>query len=174
MLAALQPHPDTPCKAVQRIDVEVTRSSDRLLLRYSLVGQLDTIVWPPRAALGRADELWKHTCFEAFIREQDHEAYCEINLSPSGQWAAYAFDSYRAGMRADPMCEPKAIAAKREASRATLEADIATRLEGRPPWRLGLCAVIEGTSGAKSYWALKHPPGKPDFHHADGFVLELP
>jgi hypothetical protein len=33
--------------------------------------------------------------------------------------------------------------------------------------------VIEETNGAKSYWALKHPPGKPDFHHADGFVLEL-
>jgi hypothetical protein len=34
--------------------------------------------------------------------------------------------------------------------------------------------VIEETSGGKSYWALAHPPGKPDFHHADGFVYELP
>jgi hypothetical protein len=34
-------------------------------------------------------------------------------------------------------------------------------------------AVIEENSGAKSYWALKHPPGKPDFHHADGFDLTL-
>ncbi len=41
-------------------------------------------------------------------------------------------------------------------------------------WQLALTAVIEETSGVKSYWALKHPPGKPDFHHADGFVLELP
>ena len=41
-------------------------------------------------------------------------------------------------------------------------------------WRLALTAVIEETGGAKSYWALKHAPGKPDFHHADGFVLELP
>jgi hypothetical protein len=42
------------------------------------------------------------------------------------------------------------------------------------PWRLALAAVIEETNGATSYWALKHPRGKPDFHHADGFVLELP
>ena len=41
-------------------------------------------------------------------------------------------------------------------------------------WRLGLSAVIEDTSGGKSYWALAHPPGKPDFHHADCFALELP
>jgi hypothetical protein len=38
---------------------------------------------------------------------------------------------------------------------------------------LGLSAVIEETSGAKSYWALAHPPGRPDFHHADGFALML-
>jgi len=40
-------------------------------------------------------------------------------------------------------------------------------------WRLGLSAVIEETSGRKSYWALAHPPGKADFHHADCFTHEL-
>ena len=39
--------------------------------------------------------------------------------------------------------------------------------------RLALAAVVEETSGALSYWALRHPPGAPDFHHADGFVLAL-
>jgi hypothetical protein len=38
---------------------------------------------------------------------------------------------------------------------------------------LGLSAVIEEDDGVVSYWALKHPPGPPDFHHASGFVLEL-
>ena len=42
------------------------------------------------------------------------------------------------------------------------------------PWQLALTAVIEETNGVKSYWALKHAPGKPDFHAADGFVVELP
>jgi hypothetical protein len=41
-------------------------------------------------------------------------------------------------------------------------------------WELGLSAVIEETDGHKSYWALRHPPGKPDFHHPDCFALELP
>ena len=38
---------------------------------------------------------------------------------------------------------------------------------------LGLSAVIEEANGRKSYWALAHPPGKADFHHADCFA-ELP
>ena len=41
------------------------------------------------------------------------------------------------------------------------------------PLRLGLSAVIEDDSGKLSYWALKHPSGKPDFHHPDTFVLEI-
>jgi len=41
------------------------------------------------------------------------------------------------------------------------------------PLRLGLSAVLEETNGRKSYWALAHPPGKVDFHHADCFALEL-
>jgi len=39
--------------------------------------------------------------------------------------------------------------------------------------KLALSAVVEDDSGRLAYWALKHAPGKPDFHHPDGFVLEL-
>ncbi|MDF7777123.1 DOMON-like domain-containing protein [Sphingomonas sp. AOB5] len=41
-------------------------------------------------------------------------------------------------------------------------------------WEMGISAVIEEADGTKSYWALKHPAGKPDFHHPDCFALELP
>jgi hypothetical protein len=40
-------------------------------------------------------------------------------------------------------------------------------------WRLGLAAITEDTRGGKSYWALAHPSGKPDFHHFDCFAHEL-
>jgi hypothetical protein len=39
--------------------------------------------------------------------------------------------------------------------------------------RLALSAVIEEGDGTLSYWALKHGPGKADFHVPDGFALEL-
>jgi hypothetical protein len=38
---------------------------------------------------------------------------------------------------------------------------------------LGLSAVVEHADGARSYWALQHPPGKPDFHHPDSFAMQL-
>ena len=41
-------------------------------------------------------------------------------------------------------------------------------------WFVGLSAVIEAENGSLSHWALAHPPGAADFHHADCFVLELP
>ena len=97
--------------------------------------------------------------------------YREFNFSPSTQWAAYDFDSYRAGMRNADVLAPR-IEVRYGPERYELYA--AFDLPGGTPWRLALTAVIEETDGVKSYWALKHPPGKPDFHHADGFVLELP
>jgi hypothetical protein len=38
---------------------------------------------------------------------------------------------------------------------------------------VALCVVIEELDGALSYWALRHPAPRPDFHHADGFALEI-
>jgi hypothetical protein len=49
----------------------------------------------------------------------------------------------------------------------------ATGLPPAGPWRAGLTAVIEETSGRTGYWALAHPPGRADFHHHDGFALDL-
>jgi hypothetical protein len=40
-------------------------------------------------------------------------------------------------------------------------------------WQAALAAVIEERDGAKSYWALAHPLGKPDFHDPNCFILDL-
>jgi hypothetical protein len=39
---------------------------------------------------------------------------------------------------------------------------------------LALAAVLEDRDGRLSYWALEHPSERPDFHHPNSFVLELP
>jgi hypothetical protein len=176
MRVALKPHPDTPSRAIEAIEVEVVRlTGGRLELRYEIRGRLGELAMPPHA-LGRADGLWQHTCVEAFVGGVDEAGYCEFNFSPSTQWAAYAFEGYRDGMRAlETLGDPQRsyeFGPDRFVLIARLE--LAISLPVQKPWRVGLAAVIEETDGAKSYWALKHPPGKPDFHHADGFVLELP
>jgi len=171
MRLSLTPHPATPCRAVTAITVEVTRGrGGTLRLCYTVSGEIDALAMPGPAAPERADDLWRLTCFEAFVRPSEDGAYFEFNLSPSGRWAAYAFSGYREGM-ADLAIPAPRIDVRRDAARFELEADLdlgsAPGLPPDAPWRLGLSAVIEEAGGQKSYWALAHPPGKPDFHHPD-------
>jgi hypothetical protein len=56
---------------------------------------------------------------------------------------------------------------------AIIRSDRLPALHPAVPLRLALSAVIEEDGGMLSYWALKHPPGKPDFHHPDAFALEI-
>jgi hypothetical protein len=173
MRLALRLHPDLRCDAVMAIAVEVARPRvGALLLSYEVTGAIGEIRRPPIAVPARADELWRHTCFEAFIRPTAREGYLEFNFAPSTQWAAYRFDGYRSGMRVADIAAPR-IEVQSAPGRLSLQ--LALELDGLPPgaWRVGLSAVIEETRGRLSYWALAHPPGKPDFHHADCFACEI-
>ena len=149
----------------------MTDADDMLLTFYIAPG--DGLAVPESLPPGRADGLWQRTCCELFLKPEGGEAYIEFNLSPSGQWAAYAFDGYRAGMRNLELPVDPHIELERQGRSFVLEAEV--DLASIPPGRLAasLSAVIEEADGTKSYWALRHPPGQPDFHHADGFVLEL-
>ncbi len=166
----LQLHPQSQAGAVERIDVEVQRAPGGLSLRYVLRGDVASVRLPAGAA-GRADELWMHTCFEAFAGHPEGP-YFEFNFSPAQAWSAYRFDFCRAGMRNADVAAPYIVVAKGDGQFA-LTAEIALPGLAAAP-RLGLSAVIEDLAGEKSYWALAHPPGKPDFHHADCFALPLP
>jgi hypothetical protein len=173
MAHALKLHPDSRSDAVTGIAVEVSRPrSGVLILRYCVTGRIGDLQLPSVHAPTRADELWKHTCFEAFIRAGQGNAYCELNIAPSTLWAAYDFDAYRSGMRAADIAEPR-ITVHSDAGQFELLVSANLPLGGAP-WMLGLSAVIEEAGGRLSYWALRHPPGKPDFHHSDCFALELP
>ncbi|MBL6852724.1 MAG: DOMON-like domain-containing protein [Alphaproteobacteria bacterium] len=177
MQDSLALHPDFRCEAVTAIDVEVVRSGTALTLAYTITGRIGALKLPSLASPDRIDELWKHTCLEAFVRPKGGSAYCEFNLAPSSRWAAYRFDDYRAGMRNAALSLAPAVSVAVSDTRLEVTAHLLLdKLEGFAdvPWRLGLTAVIEELSGAKSYWSLKHPTGRPDFHHSDGFAIEIP
>lgn len=179
MPVSLKRHPDFACEAVTRIDVDATRStSDDLRLRYLVSGKISGLLVPTRAKTERKDELWQHTCLEAFVRAPGSTGYAEFNFAPSTEWAAYEFDDYRAGMRNASIVNAPQIEAIVEDDRLILEATLSLTglagLSNSAPWRLALSAVIEETSGRKSYWAYAHPAGKADFHHRDSFGYELP
>jgi hypothetical protein len=174
----LKRHPGSTCAAVSRIEAEAGRPRrDELALRYVVTGNISALRLPAAAPPMRADSLWRHSCFEAFVRASPDATYCEFNFSPARAWAAYRFDGYRSGMRiAGALAAPQF---EIRTSDKAYEMHVQLALDGLPelcgdvPWRLGLSAVIEEAGGGMSYWALAHLPGKPDFHHVDGFAVEL-
>jgi hypothetical protein len=176
-LLELRCHPSSRAPQVRDIQVFVRRSSsDELHMRYCLYGDIPQLRIPSAGAPRIGTKLWQHTCFEAFIAVEGQSAYYEFNFAPSGEWAVYAFvGSRERGPQVSEIMPPR-IAVRRTQSH--FELDALVRLDGlsgihrRASLRLGLSAVIEASEGL-SYWALRHPTGKPDFHHADGFALLL-
>ena len=175
MRHALTRHPSSASPA-SAIDAEITRTPESIALRFTVTGDIGQLALPELANPTRADELWKHSCFEAFIMPESGGGYSEFNLSPTGQWAAYHFKSHRSGMAniaeaTDPGVGTRAFGDRFDLS-ATFDLRRLPNLEGA--WKVGLSVILEDVAGVRSYWAVKHPENKLDFHHLDCFALRLP
>ncbi len=170
-------HAESAGAAASRVEVTAWRPQHGFLaLLYVIHAPMDELKLPPMAESARVDHLWRHTCLEAFVRAPAAAGYCEINLSPSSRWAAYRFESYRAGGANADVPTPL-IESRSYPNRFELEALVDLRgLPGLPrsDWRLGLSAVVQDVGGPLAWWALAHPASQPDFHHLHSFVLDLP
>jgi hypothetical protein len=164
-VAHLVRHPDSR-DAVRGIAVRMERMPAGLRHRYELDADLERLRVPQAGPVRPGDRLWQHTCFEIFVSAR-MPAYQEFNFSPSGERAAYAFRRYREGV--PTLAKAEALQVGRN-PKLTLEATIPL---DPGPARVALAAVVESTDGALSYWALRHPAGKPDFHHPDAFAFDL-
>ena len=170
----LRPHPQSDPSVPMAIAAGVQRSGDSLTFSFSLSAAGETVRLPPAAAPARSDGLWQASCFEAFIRG-DGGRYAELNFSPSGQWAAYRFDAHRSGMQDLEVPQVPQIVLERELGQLRLSASVRLPQEFmRPGVAYALSAVVEELDGTKSYWALAHSEGPPDFHHPDCFAARLP
>jgi hypothetical protein len=175
-------HPATPAPVVRTIEAHAVRAADGgLELAYCLRGDMARLLIPAPENPDCADRLWEHSCFEAFVGVLGEAAYHEFNFSPSGQWAAYAFSAYRQRDETRALLVAPQIIARLFAGRLEIEVVMASSLlpprAGAATLQIGLTAVIEAADtvdGSHSYWALRHPSALPDFHHRDGFALDLP
>jgi hypothetical protein len=175
---SLSAHPTTQCDSVHCLDVVVSsQSSGFVTLTYTLRAEVSRIRVGAQGVPGPADGLWKHTCFEAFLQPSGSPEYYEFNFSPTRQWAVYRFDSYRKGMRPIALAPPPDISSGGAADHLNLRAvfplPVSADAGATRRMKLALAAVVEDDSGRLCYWSGRHPEGKPDFHHADGFAFEL-
>jgi hypothetical protein len=178
MQVNLMPHPETPLPARElKLWANVEHAAAfgamaTLNIWFGVGAPAARFFLPEGAEPARKDALWRTTCFEAFLQPAGGKAYQEWNFAPSGDWAAYDFTTYREGMRNAEVGAPPYIRMEDNLTWWALGATIAIPSEGK--WSLGLSAILEEAGGAKSYWALAHAAGKPDFHHPDCFVAKLP
>ena len=175
---SLKSHPDHPPLAVIAVEAAFI-GLDRhwLRLRWRIEGS-ERVIVPPFAGKGRADGLWQETCFELFIQgESEETGYVELNLSPSEQWAAYDFAAYRAGMENRDMPRDPDCTLRVGGRMMIFDASVPLATLPPMPWRVGISAVLaeadEEGEVVKSLWALRHPPGQPDFHAPACFAARL-
>ena len=168
-------HPATPCTAVEAIDITVERTAaGGLELCFRVLGAPAAILLPSPQPSGPADELWQHTCCEAFVSTVNQKNYQEFNFSPSGQWAAYRFTDYRERDTSFSPAGAPIVALELQPNGFLLKAGLAPALlPADQTLQLGITAVIEAADGRKSYWALQHSAPQPDFHLRPSFTLTL-
>jgi hypothetical protein len=146
---------------IRAVTASITATPQGCEAEFRLDGQVPAIVLPRPAAPERADNLWRTTCFEIFWQPLGGTYYREFNLSPSGRWAAYDFDSFREGMRDAPV-DAIALACSHDTNGLMLTARIAADLPS--PAQVALNAIVEHADGTKQFWALAFAPGAPEFH----------
>jgi hypothetical protein len=176
--AELVSHPSTPCPAIRQFAIEVDpgRLPAALVIVYRIAGDASRLRLPPSGFARRADGLWHHSCFEAFLRAGPGASYHEFNLAPSGDWAAYRYGRPRSEGSSPPMPAPRME--RREFPEgfelsATLPIAALPELAKSREFDAGIAAVIEADDGTLSYWALAHAGAKPDFHDPSSFLLKV-
>jgi hypothetical protein len=174
----LVPHPSTPPSDPElKVWANVEHAASLAAVAttniwFGVGAPAERFVIPQATEPARADELWRTTCFEAFLRPLGEENYREWNFAPSGQWATYEFSGYRENMAAADADLAPYIRMEDNFTWWALGATIAVPADTN--WEIGLSAVLEEKDGTKSYWALAHPGEKPDFHDPGCFVARLP
>ena len=172
---ALQRHASTPSRVVHGVSLGLScADDDKMQLEFNIDATADAVVIPLPTSSTFKDGLWRHTCFELFARAA-HGAYREFNFSPSTEFAIYDFADYRAAMTPISPSDPPSIQPRQGGLSLHINLPLTLlRPAGALACQIGIAAVIEERDGTLSYWALRHPQEKPDFHHRDGFLINWP
>lgn len=153
----LTPHPTT----VPTPPFDVWASAERsaafgetatLNLWFGLSAPMSRFLVPQQgAAFARRDNLWQSTCFECFLKEPGESSYIEWNFSPSGDWAAYDFESEREGMEVADVAPPYL---RTEDNFTWWGLGATLSIPADVHVAIALSAVIEEKSGQRHYFAL--------------------
>ncbi len=161
-------HPKYPAHQHLSFSANINITDEQCRISYKVSGDIETIIMSEVGKPQFRDELWKMTCFEMFVEYDDGPQYYEYNFAPNGDWAAYHFDDYRAGMKPLNIAQPQIIL---ERSSQMIQCNVVLNNEVLPKGALniGLCAMIF-SEDVRSFWALGNSEDTPNFHQRDCFL----
>lgn len=174
---SLTDHSQNPKELNNKATVKILFKNKRIQLVYSLKNQDHNLLIPPTAEPAQQDNLWQHTCCEAFIGIINQPHYLEFNFSPSGKWAAYAFSDYRERTDWPDPAPPEIRTLKTDTSLqlgTTIWLDTLPATFQHQPLELGISTVLEDNNQNLAYLALAHSQETPDFHRRDQWVRLIP
>jgi hypothetical protein len=157
------------------INGKVNRKDNLLSIEYQLFGDLNAIsIAPPANPPSRQFHLWEATCFEFFIGIPGDRNYWEFNLSPSGDWAVFALDDYRQGLRDELAFRSLPFKVDRYPNYITLnlELDLSELILSEQDIEMSVTTVIKSSQDELSYWAINHSDKEADFHLRDSFIIK--
>lgn len=176
----LRPCVGNEVDAVMGIEYVVWRDGGRIGVEYDIHGMLSHLVIPEQcsgATDKRRDDLWRHTCFELFVKEADEKkrGYLECNFTPSGNWNVYSFGSHRKEMADADIVTSPAITTTTMKKMYSLraEVDLTGLVSESSVIDIGVSCLVENRNGKLGYWALSHPKETPDFHDPRSFLIRL-
>lgn len=162
------------------IEYGVWRDGGRIGVEYDLHGMLSHLVIPEQGSGTtdkRRDNLWRHTCFELFVRDaaEKKKGYLECNFAPSGNWNVYSFGSHRKEMVAADIATTPEITTTTTKKMYSLraEVDLTGLVSESSVIDIGVSCIVENRNGKQGYWALSHPRETPDFHDPRSFLIKL-
>jgi hypothetical protein len=173
---ALRPFPADSNVPQIEINGRVNRKDNILSIEYQLFGDLNSIsISPPANPPSRQFHLWEATCFEFFIGIPGDRNYWEFNLSPSGDWAIFALDDYRQGLRDETAFTSLPFKVDRYPNYITLnlEFDLSELVLLEQDLEISVTAVIKSSQDELSHWAITHSGKEADFHLRDSFAIKI-
>ncbi|SFV50560.1 hypothetical protein MNB_SV-12-26 [hydrothermal vent metagenome] len=137
----------------------------RLKIEYEIINNLSSYHFPKETKQQRANELWRDTCFELFIANHSSTEYYELNISPSTQWNAYHFKSYKEEMReTDVFSTPSIISHQLDKSynlsfEMAFQEDIFVK-----KLSINLAVILLDKEEMRHFYAINRCKESPDFH----------
>jgi len=161
---------DTKEENLLKIEAIANISQKNIKLNFQIIGNIEAYFIHSKLEneekIERKNELWKSTCFELFIANEQSEEYYEINISPFKQWNIYHFDGYKKGMKEfKKVSEPIIQMTKENYNyKLSFEIEFNQKIFNNEGLSFNLATIILDKNNLRHFYTM-YPRKTADFHN---------